>query len=318
MNLRSVYLLCIKNKTALKNLKATSITISNRVGKRVEGWAECCSAIEELKNVEALKDECLDLLKAVPSFFRSMDTFDILESEWVKISDERNYLYRTVIDIVDLCEKMGISESGECGLDIKLPHYSDFTEFVKYVNDINFIFSKCPFLSCDDEKLEFRNVDVGSTWLTFAITGAVVIGGTSVLLNNIAAFIDKCIVVLSHYLSTEKQKVDLEKQERSESEKEVILKYIENLYANEVETAIAELEKSTGYTVENQDGDERMRIIQCIERMGNLIEKGLQIYAAIDSSEENKVLFQPLEMKYIEYQKNLKLLESKDEEVVDS
>ena len=56
MNLRSVYLLCIKNKTALKNLKATSITISNRVGKRVEGWAECCSAIEELKNVEALKD----------------------------------------------------------------------------------------------------------------------------------------------------------------------------------------------------------------------------------------------------------------------
>lgn len=56
------------------------------------------------------------------------------------------------------------------------------------------------------------------------------------------------------------------------------------------------------------------RIEQCFEKMGVLIEKGLQIRASIDSPSETKALFEPLEMKYLEIGNTLKLLEKNKEE----
>lgn len=314
MNLRSIYLTCANNIETLQDLKAAAITINGRVGKRVEGWGACLKAIEELKKVDALEQECDDLIDAVPSFFIAQDTFDILETEWKKISDKKSCLYRTIIDIMDLCEKMGFDEENEnFGIDIKLPVYHDFSEFVEYVNDLHFILTKCPFVQNEKEKIEFRNVDVGSTWLSFVIEGALIVGGASVLLNNIAALVDKCIIIRSHYLTTEKEKQDIEREKRNTAEKEVIIKYLTETHKKQVDVVIQELEATTGYKVENKDGDERLRIEQCMERLGILLEKGLQIYAAIDTPDEAKALFQPLEMKYLEYQKKMELLEVKEE-----
>lgn len=217
------------------------------------------------------------------------------------------------MDIMDLCEKMGIeNEDGFVGFNIKLPSFNDFSEFVGYVNDIEFILTKCPFLQCNEEKIEFKNVDICSTWLTFAINGVLLTAGISILLNNITSFVDKCIILRSHYLTAEKQKLDLENDKRNKQDKEVIRKYITELYKHEVDFAISSLEESTGYKIENKDGDEYLRITQCMDKMGILLEKGLQIHAAIDSPQEIKALFGPLEMKYIGYQKKLELLEKKD------
>ncbi len=175
-----------------------------------------------------------------------------------------------------------------------------------------------------DEKIQFKNIDVGSTWLSFVIdcvnvsaevvsTGAAVIAG-SVLLNNLLAFVDKCIVTRSHYITLQKQKADLEVEKGNAEEKKIILKYLESAYKKEIDCAIAELEKATNYTVKNEDGDEPQRIKQCMEKMGELVEKGLRIYSAIDAPKETKVLFEPLEMKYLTMGKEVKVIEEKPEE----
>ena len=78
--------------------------------------------------------------------------------------------------------------------------------------------------------------------------------------------------------------------------------------------AIQDMDTISGYKMENKDGDERRRIEECFLRMGNLIDKGLQIHMSIDSPKEAQALFEPLEMKYISIAENLKMLEEKKEE----
>jgi hypothetical protein len=57
-------------------------------------------------------------------------------------------------------------------------------------------------------------------WLTFFVVGTVGLAGGSMLLNNIAAFIDKCIILRSHFLTTQKQKYELE-AEKTDKEKKI-------------------------------------------------------------------------------------------------
>lgn len=313
MKLRNIYVLCRNNIHAIESLMAENVSVNGRSASNVKGWEKCRKAIEELISVPALKEECEEILDNVPAIFITKDTFTLSNEEWRNLDDNRYNLRRTMIDIMDLYQKMGVETEEKIGLDIKLPKYSDFGEFVKYINDIDFIFSKCPFLRSDDERLEFENVDVGSTWLTFFVIGAT-ITGESILLNNIAAFIDKCIIIRSHYLSCEKQKHDLEVEKQNEDEKAIILKYIDNLYKKEVACAIKDLEEITNYKVENRDGDEIGRIEQCMGKLGGLIDEGLQICSTIDSPKEVKALFEPIEMKYLAVSEKLKLLEEKENE----
>lgn len=313
MNLRSIYLTCIKYKNDIKMLQAQNTTVNGRSVKHVTGWAECRNALMELEKVPALTSECEDVIKAVPSIFQPLDEFDVSSEEWGKIKSERDYVFRTVADIEDLCEKLGIEDNlSQPGVDVKLPFYNDFSEFVSYVNDLEFVLTKCPFLQSTEQKIEFKNVDVGSTWLTFVIAGAAIVTG-SALINNLTAFVDKAIIVRSHHLTVEKQKLDLEHQKYTQAEKEAILKYITDSHKTLVELTIKELEELTQHPIENRDGDEILRIEQCMDRMGTLIEKGLQIHASIDSPPETKALFSPLEMKYLEIEKKTQLLETKKE-----
>ena len=313
MKFRNIYVICRDNYSSIDGISGEDVTLNNRSGVCVSGWNNARNALIKLREVDSLKDEADALINSVPEFYVSSDSFNIMRDEWNRIVSAKDTLLRTMDDTVDLYEKMGMDTEERVGLDIKLPKFNDFSEFVKYINDIEFVFTKCPFLQDNNEKLIFENTDVGSTWLTFFVIGGAATVGGSVLLNNIASFVDKCIILRSHFLTTQKQKAELEAQERKEAEKEVISKYIDDLYKNSVDLAIKELEETTNYTVKNEDGDEFGRIEQCFDKMGSLIEKGLQIRASIDSPNEAQALFEPLEMKYLEIDNALKLLEKKEE-----
>ena len=63
-----------------------------------------------------------------------------------------------------------------------------------------------------------------------------------------------------------------------------------------------------------QNGEERGMVEQAFEKMNVLLEKGLQIYSTIESPQEVKALFEPLEMKYISVSNGVKLIEEKAKE----
>ena len=187
--------MCRDNYDLIKGISGENVTINNRSGVCVSGWDDARNALIKLHEVDSLKDEADALISSVPEFYVNSDSFNITREEWNRIESAKYTLLRTMDDTVDLYEKMGIDTEERVGLDIKLPKFNDFSEFVKYINDIEFVLTKCPFLQDNNEKLIFENVDVGSTWLTFLVIGGAVTASGSVLLNNIASFVDKCIII---------------------------------------------------------------------------------------------------------------------------
>lgn len=220
----------------------------------------------------------------------------------------------------ELCEKVNCTISlfqamkgqnkGSIGLEIKLPELNDITEFKKYIDGLEFIFTKCPFCQSDDACLKLEAVENGSIWLIFGVACASVAVG-SLLLNNIAAFIDKCIVIKSHRLTCKMQEQEIESAKIEQKEKEELLKNIRRLYKISVENAIRELQVSTECHI--QDGDEMGRVEQSFEKMVKMLEQGLQIYASLNSPQEIKALFAPLEMHYLSMGKEVEKIEEKAE-----
>ncbi len=211
--------------------------------------------------------------------------------------------------IISLYESMGLSAKKLPGLDMRIPDCDNFTDFKKMITEIEFIITKCPFTQHEAETLRFEGVDVGSQWISFAVSGIATIAAGSILLNNIAAFVDKCIIIRSHYLTTKQQKQEIERASIEQGEKDELLKNINRIYKIHIENVIKELEEKTGCKI--SDGDERGRAEQSLQKMGELIDKGLRIYSSIDSPKETKALFEPLEMKYLSIEQELKAIEDK-------
>lgn len=308
MKLRNIYVLCRDNCVFIRQIERETVVINSRSVSRISGWGQAADAIANLMTVSIFRDKIETLIESVPAYYRTQNTFDIATEDGNKIVRARDNILAIMNNVMEIYEEIGQEKEKKVGLDIKLPEFTDFSEFAKDIGEIEYVLTKCPFTQSAEEELKFENVDVGTTWLTFFIAGAALTGG-SILLNNIAAFVDKCIIIRSHYLLTEKQKNDLEKEKKEAKEKEIILKYIDKMYRKEVDDAIAELEEVTTYRV--VDLDERDRIRLAMEKMGALIDKGLQIYSTIDSPSEVKNMFAPLEMKYIEIGKKMELLEEK-------
>lgn len=163
------------------------------------------------------------------------------------------------------------------------------------------------FFQNDEASLKLQSVDSGSIWLIFGVVGSVAV--SSVLLNNIAAFIDKCFVVKSHKLACDRQEQEIKAAEIEEAEKEELLRNIRKLYKISVKNAIKDSEKSTECYI--NDGDEMGRVEQSFVRMGKLLEQGLQIYSSSDSPKEVKAVFEPLEMHYLSMDKLSERIEEK-------
>lgn len=252
-------------------------------------------ADEIFKNVISRSRELREI-KSLNYIFKKMDKIDpdIFDIPEQKVNVVKN-LVSDVRCILNLLQSVGIGEN-KLGLDIKMPQTDNITDFAKYINELEFVFTKCPFFQDDKESLKLDSVDVGSIWLTIGIAGASIAGG-SVLLNNIAAFIDKCYVIKSHKLTCEQQKTEIEKARVDQEQKEEMLKTVERIYQISVENAIKELEETT--KIEMKDPEERERVIQSFDRLENLLDKGLEIYEAIDSPKEVKAVFEPVEMHYL-------------------
>lgn len=325
MKLRDIYILCKQSVETIENIHIDRETDeTNDEGKKLLNIQlkfdikyilynpkDLILIVNRLTEIKCLDAEVSRFLEAIPSYRRSTNSIQLNNYEYEALLSAKEKLLSSINCIISLCETVELKNESIIGLDIKLPATSDFSDFRKNIDDLEFILTKCPFFQHESESLKFQNIDIGSTWLTFAIIGIGVTAG-SILLNNIAAFIDKCMIISSHRKTIQKQKLDLEQDESYADDRETIIKYLNQTYKKTVDIAIKELEEITNH--ELVDGDERGRVEQAFERLGKLFDKGMQIHSTIDSPKEIKVLFEPLEMKYLEIDKQLKLLEKQDDE----
>lgn len=264
--------------------------------------------VNDLKNIDLFSNQVKNI-NAYRHLINSDKKTDV--NDIALLSDMFQSFLNRIEDILFIFDSINIFVDEEIGINIKMPTINDLTDFKNYIDDLEFVFTKCPFLQDEKEKFKFNTVDNGSVWLILGITGISITVG-SILLNNVVAFIDKCFVIRSHRLTCLKQKLEIEKSNFEQKEKDSLIESIQKIYKISIDNAIRELEESTGHKL--TDGDEKGRTENSIEKMNQLIDKGLQIYSSIGCPDEVKVLFKPLEMQYLLVEEKLKQIEKKDNE----
>lgn len=222
--------------------------------------------------------------------------------------EEFKKFYIRVQCIISLYETIYGQNEGSIGLDIRIPGTDNLTELKKYIDGLEFVLTKCPFFQSNEESLKLQAVDNGSIWLIFGVAGFSAVAG-SILMNNIAKFVKICIDIKNDLKDIRKKEQLLKQSELEQKEKEEIFKSLNKLYKIAVKNAVNEMVRSTGRHL--QDGDEQGRAEQSFERMVKLLDKGVQIHSAINSPEEVKELFEPLEQHYLSIEKELEKIEEK-------
>ena len=308
MRMKYVYYLLKRNIETLENFQLVNdpYKIGNTTNNRgkVCNWQECRLAFLEIKRIPMFNDFCTMVLEN--SFFATeKDEFYIPYDTYQKIQKEYNYFFLQVNTVISFFDSVGFSET-EYGFDVKMPATDDFDEFSKNVDLFNKALNQCPFLCAENEKIKLKKTDIGSIWFEFFIIAT----SGSIILVNLAKIIDKCIKIMSHY-KTFKQQEELYHQAKIGTEQlKTIVDCNTEVIKALTDKCIQELKEEIPTIEIKDDGNERVRYT--LDTLVKLMDKGMEIYASVDASQEVKDLF-PTSDELIFLPKPRKLLEDKEE-----
>lgn len=281
MKLYNVYRLCKKHVDWLEDYTfekddKTGIFI-------IHTWSLLKRKLDILKNIPSFKGHINDYISTVPVLVRENVSPQIDPVTAQKLNLKLEHICQKMRTIINLYESMGLKEGGN-GIDIKMPPCEYLDEYISYLQEINFVFTQCPFLQCEGEILKFESVDVGSNWLKLTIATTT----TCMLLNNTAALVDKALIIRSHYASLKQQEEILRSQQnKNELAVEIINSYnfLRSTYMNAV---IKQLENDIG---ELKNPEELDKAERSLEKLADLLDKGCEIYATLDAPEDVQALF---------------------------
>lgn len=253
-------------------------TCSNR--QEVNDELNSLKRFMQLDDTEQLLNE-LRFNSSVATFYS--------DSEVAKIRNSIARLHHDLQAMESMCITLGVKENAS-GFDVKLPDDISLEDLTICSKDLNTIFSQCPILNKENSKVKLSGVDVGSAWLTFTV---ICLGATSIsiILNNLAALIDKAIILRSHWLTCKQQEEDLKKTKKGNELLDNVVeanKAIMEYYRGE---AVNELSESHNIT----DNEDKERLGHSLKLLYELLGRGIEIYPAISAPTEVKAVFPPLE-----------------------
>ena len=198
MKLYNVYRLCKENIISLEiaNFKKDS---KNGV-YTISYWPSIKKALDIIKQIPMFKQIINDYINSVPVLVRENVSPQVDPTTAQNINSKLKIITDKMNAVIELYESMNLGDDGT-GIDIKLPPCDNLKDYIAYLKDIDFIFSQCPFLQCENEILKFQSVDVGSNWIKLTLATA----STCMILNNTAALMDKALILRSHYISIQQQ-----------------------------------------------------------------------------------------------------------------
>ena len=174
--------------------------------------------------------------------------------------------------------------------------------------DVQFVFEQCPFLQSEESTIKFNCVDVGSQWLSFLVAASVGSAAVAYIFKNLASMLDRAIQLKSHMNNLKEQEALLRKANLSNDVLETTANAYKAIIEQYVTQAVKEIEEQNS---ENRlsDGEERGKAEKSLEKLAELMDKGVEIYTSIDTSKDIQVLFPTIDggeslpsdiMKYLE------------------
>lgn len=251
--------------------------------------ADLVSLLEPLKPFSEIRAQIDEIYATDMTFYKGV-TGAFTPQERNDIINRMNSIKTNLLTMRSMCEALGV-ESTSSGFDIKLPPNMTLAELSKCAKDLDNVFNQCPILRNNDEEVRLRGVDIGSIWITFSIIGA---GGATAffILRNLAAMVDKIMTVREH-AAVCKQQEELARQAGIKSQAfQTIVDSNNAIIKNLTQHCAEELASDNG--IDSPDDIERIRGSFSI--LMEWIEKGMEVYAAIDAPEEIKSVFPPLEV----------------------
>ena len=307
MKFYNVYFIC---KTCYPVLCDSEITaIKPGQGFWVENWGECQKALNELRKIPIFIKLVDDIYDTMTPYERSKVRPDISDSTGKKFYRLLNELKTSVDTVINLYELVGNTDSAY-GIDVKIPECDSLKEYMDYLKEVDFIFTQCPYLLDHDEQIKFNNVDVGSQWLSFFVISS----GTFYILNNLAKLIQKAIALKSHLTTLKMQEEMLHTMSSKNQVTDEVIDIFKTMKHTLVNKYVEELESEIG---ELSDGEERGKVEKSLEKLVNLMDKGVEIYSSIETPNEIKLLFPNSEENLILPDNLVKLIESKEENMTE-
>ena len=281
MKLYNIYRLCKENVLSIEDAKFRK---DDKSGVYIiSSWSTIQKRLNLIKKIPGFKEYVNDCLNSVPVLVRELVSPQVDPTTAQKINSKLKKITDKMYAIIELYEDMNLVEHNN-GLDIKLPPCEDLKDYISYLKDIDFIFSQCPFLQCENEILKFGSVDVGSNWIKLTLATA----STCMILNNTAALVDKALVLRSHYVTIQQQEEMLKSVQLKNELTSTQIETFKLLRKTYMDTTISLLENDLR-KLENPE--ERDRAERSLEKLAELLDKGAEIYATLDSPEEVQALF---------------------------
>lgn len=303
MRLHNIYYLCKQCESDISHLQFNR----SGGGYSILEWEHYKQTLFVLRQVEFIKSNVDSLYDTVPVFVREKETpliDDQTRERLIAIKKELLVKMRTVIS---LYESMGLPESDE-GVDVKIPTCNSLSEYISYLKELDFIFGQCPFLRTKEGSIEFKNVDVGSQWISFCIATTVGTGVATCILGNLATLVDKAIQIKSHIKTLREQEEVLRSRKMQSDVLESTLEVFNELKKHYISEAVDQMENEDNQL---KDGEERGKAEKSLEKLSMLLDKGVEIYASIGTDKKIQVLFPTVEKCEGLPEETLKFLEEK-------
>lgn len=285
MRLTYMYYLIKKNYEDLRNLKLTieseRIAGANLPYGLVYNWLMAKRALQKIANIPVFQDFANDILNN-EYFQHDSDNFRIPTGLCRNLIPEYTAFLERLQGALQFYEATS-NKAVNIGFDIKLPPTKDFSKLSKDIELINRILSQCPYLKADGETIEVESVDIGSIWFKFAV-GAV---STSIILSNLASVVDKCVKIKSHMITCKQQ----EEQYRTLNLENTILENLIDANKTATDALIKRASEELQQNLGKLPPEDAERLNMTLKDLSELMSKGLEIYASIDTPDEIKDLF---------------------------
>lgn len=288
MKLRNVYILCRDYDYVVGGVEFEQEVINGIRRYNVSYWSDCYNILVKLYSIECFKEITDEIFSLVSPITMKDDNFIIDCENGEKLKIKLFELSEKMSTIVDFYG-MVFDEQKEFGFDVKLASYSDLDEFVDQINELKFIIQQCPFFRSRDGIIKFGNVDVGSTWLTFFVCGSAAIA----LLKGLAALIDQATIIKSHINTNKQQQEMLRTMEIKNDLAEQMEEVFKQFKDAQLSDCVKNIEKELD--VKLKDGEEIDKARRSVEKMSELLDRGVQIYTSLDAPLEVQAVFPAME-----------------------
>ena len=284
MRLYNVYYVCKAALNGLKELKRVDLTTGSI---KLNEWEICKMSIESLFNIDFVERDAYELYNIISPIDREKQQPDIGINTYNTFMSSYKKLITKLEGVIDLYESMRDGTS-KPGIDIKIPSCDSLKEYIKILNDIDFILTQCPYLKNENEEIKYQGTDVGSDWITFAIIMSSTVSASFVILNNLASLMNKAIQIKSNKKVLDMQDELLKSMQLKNEATQETLGVFKTLKEITYKKYVDELKEELG---DVKDGEEEGRVSKSLEKLANLIDKGVEIHTSVETPKEIKVLF---------------------------